>query len=241
MTPGRTDAETLATAIDSVDWPAHLAELGDQGWTVLPRLLSPARCIDLIALEDRGVFRSRIDMARHGYGSGAYGYFDRPLPETVDALRTGLYPRLLPLADHWAASAGADPFPPTHAGLLARCRAAGQTRPTCLLLRYGPGDYNRLHQDRYGACVFPLQTAMLLSAPGRDFTGGAFVLTEQRARMQSRVHVVPLEQGDAVVFAVDAWPVRTARGHARVHMRHGVATLTSGSRWTLGVIFHDAA
>ena len=181
-------------------------------------------------------------MARHGFGRGEYKYFADPLPESVATLRRTLYPRLAPVANAWNAAMGVDVrYPPDHAAFLARCHAAGQRRPTPLLLTYGPGDYNCLHQDLYGALVFPLQVAILLSAPGRDFTGGDFVLTEQRPRMQSRVEVVPLTQGMGVVFAVNQRPVRGTRGFYRVTMRHGVSRIRSGARWTLGVIFHDAA
>ena len=181
-------------------------------------------------------------MARHGFGRGEYQYFDYPLPEPVQALRAAIYPRLAPLADRWNEAMGVDVrYPPTHAAFLARCHAAGQVRPTPLLLRYRAGDYNCLHQDLYGEHVFPLQLAILLSAPDSDFTGGEFVLTEQRPRMQSRAQVVPLCQGDAVVFAVHRRPVRGARGSYRVNMRHGVSRIRSGCRHTLGIIFHDAA
>lgn len=181
-------------------------------------------------------------MARHGYGRGEYRYFAYPLPPLVQALRTGLYPRLAPTANRWHAAMGMDArFPGDHAAFLDRCHAADQVRPTPLLLRYGPGDYNCLHQDLYGAHAFPVQAAILLSRPGADFDGGEFVLTEQRPRMQSRAQVVPLAQGDAVVFAVNSRPVQGARGPYRVTMRHGVSALRGGRRHTLGVIFHDAA
>jgi hypothetical protein len=181
-------------------------------------------------------------MARHGYGRGEYRYFAYPLPTLVEQLRTALYARLAPIANAWHERMGSNVrFPPIHAEFLQRCHSAGQLRPTPLLLQYGPGDYNCLHQDLYGEQVFPLQVAILLSSPGNDFAGGEFVLTEQRPRMQSRVEVVPLTQGDAVVFAVNSRPVQGARGSYRVNLRHGVSTVRSGRRQTLGIIFHDAA
>ena len=221
--------------------------LGDsldaRGWAILPGLIAPAQCVMVSALDaDDGAFRSRIDMARHGYGRGRYGYFGYPLPGVVADLRRTLYPMLVPIANHWAARLGQPyRYPQEHADYLAACHAAGQTRPTPLLLRYGAGDHNCLHRDLYGALAFPLQVAVLLSRPGIDFAGGDFVLTEQRPRMQSRVEVVPLAQGDAVVFAGNHRPVRGARGDYRVTMRHGVGTVRSGTRHTLGIIFHDAA
>lgn len=225
------------------DWGAVASALDAQGWAVLPTLISPEQAQPTAALfDDDSRFRSRIVMARHGFGRGHYGYFAHPLPPIVARLRNALYPPLADIANSWQARTGSDArFPPAHAHFLARCHAAGQTRPTPLLLRYGPGDYNCLHQDLYGAHAFPLQVAILLSQPDRDFTGGDFVLTEQRPRMQSRVDVVPLSQGDAVVFAVNQRPVRGTRGTYRVTMRHGVATVRSGQRHTLGIIFHDAA
>lgn len=224
------------------NWGAISATLDAQGWAVLPALVSPGQAQATAALFDEDArFRSRIVMARHGFGRGHYGYFAQPLPPLVARLRHDLYPPLAMIANHWQARMGSDTrFPDTHADFLARCHAAGQTRPTPLLLCYGPGDYNCLHQDLYGAHAFPLQVAILLSQPGADFTGGNFVLTEQRPRMQSRVDVVPLAQGDAVVFAVNQRPVRGTRGEYRVTMRHGVATVRSGQRHTLGIIFHDA-
>jgi uncharacterized protein len=230
-------------AIDALDWPAIERELDAYGCAVAPKLISPETCRELAALyADDGRFRSRIVMAAHGFGRGEYKYFADPLPDPIAALRRGLYRRLAPLADRWNAAMGNDiRYPAEHEAFRARCHAAGQLRPTPLLLRYRPGDYNCLHQDVYGAHVFPLQVAILLSEPGRDFTGGEFVLTEQRPRMQSRAEVVNLSQGDGVIFAVRERPVQGARGAYRVNMRHGVSRLKSGERFTLGVIFHDAA
>ncbi len=232
----------LSARIAAIDWAAVAASLDAQGWAVLPGLLRARECEALAARYDAEAgFRSRVVMARHGFGRGEYRYFAYPLPEPVAALRTALYPRLAPFANRWHARMGIDVrFPETHAAFLARCHAAGQARPTPLLLNYGPGDHNCLHQDLYGEHVFPLQLAVLLSAPGADFTGGEFVLTEQRPCMQSRAAVVPLGEGDAVVFAVNARPVRGSRGDYRVTMRHGVSEVRSGRRRVLGVIFHDA-
>jgi hypothetical protein len=231
------------TAGRATDWHAIGTAIDAEGWAVLPALLAPDDARDTAALfDDDALFRSRIVMARHGFGRGHYGYFARPLPPLVERLRRHLYPPLAVIANRWHDRMGNHTrFPDAHADFLARCHAAGQTRPTPLLLRYRAGDYNCLHQDLYGAHVFPLQVAILLSRPGDDFTGGDFVLTEQRPRMQSRVDVVPLAQGDAVVFAVNQRPVRGTRGDYRVTMRHGVATVRRGQRHTLGIIFHDAA
>jgi hypothetical protein len=225
------------------DWKQAAAELDGQGWAVLPRLMTAADCDRITALYDQDkTFRSTVVMARHGFGRGEYRYFSYPLPRLVKKLRTALYPHLAPLANGWQARLGeAMRFPDSHADYIARCHSCGQTRPTPLLLRYGPGDYNCLHQDLYGAEVFPLQVAVLLAEPGRDFTGGEFVLTEQRPRQQSRVMVVPLAKGDGVAFAVNHRPVKGARGDYRVKMRHGVSRLHTGQRHTLGIIFHDAA
>ena len=227
---------------DDIDWTAAEA-LDTNGWAVLPGLLDSAACGQVSALYDAPEhFRSHVIMARHGFGRGEYRYFAYPLPDPVQALRTRLYPPLAGIANRWHARMGlARRFPAAHAEYLAECHSAGQTRPTPLLLRYGPGDYNCLHQDLYGAHVFPLQVAVLLSAPGRDFAGGEFVLTEQRPRMQSRAAVVPLAQGDAVIFAVNQRPVRGSKGDYRVTMRHGVSAVHLGKRHTLGIIFHDAA
>ncbi|HQT54866.1 MAG TPA: 2OG-Fe(II) oxygenase [Phenylobacterium sp.] len=220
-----------------------MSDLDRYGCAVLPGLLTPSACRDLAALYPREEgFRSRVVMGRHGFGQGEYRYFSHPLPDPVQALREALYPQLVDIANRWNETMGIDVrYPLQHKEFLARCHAAGQVRPTPLLLQYGPGDYNCLHQDLYGEHVFPLQVAVLLSEPGQDFTGGEFVLTEQRPRMQSRAEVVPLRQGDAVVFAVHHRPVQGTRGAYRVSMRHGVSRLRSGQRHTLGIIFHDAA
>ena len=225
------------------DPAAITADLDARGWAIVPGLLDPATCAAIAAgYDDPAHFRSQVVMARHGFGRGEYRYYRYPLPDPIAGLRTALYPSLVGVANRWHERLGIPTrFPADHAEFLARCHDAGQARPTPLLLRYGPGDYNCLHQDLYGEHVFPLQVAVLLSRPGEDFTGGEFVLTEQRPRMQSRVEVVPLRQGDAVVFAVNHRPVAGSRGDYRVAMRHGVSTLRSGQRHTLGVIFHDAA
>ncbi|OBV37351.1 2OG-Fe(II) oxygenase [Janthinobacterium psychrotolerans] len=225
-----------------LDWRAIEDDLNAHGCAVVPGLLDADVCVALAArYAQPGQFRSRVVMARHGFGRGEYQYFAYPLPEPVAALRTALYVPLAAIANRWQAALGqAARFPLAHDAFLARCHAAGQARPTPLLLRYGDGDYNCLHQDLYGEHVFPLQLAVLLSRPQRDFTGGQFVLTEQRPRMQSRVEVVPLQQGDAVIFPVSQRPVNGVRGSYRVSMRHGVSRLRSGVRHALGVIFHDA-
>jgi len=227
---------------DDIDWTAAAEALDSNGWAVLPGLLDPETCGQIAALYDApGHFRSQVIMARHGFGRGEYRYFAYPLPDPVQALRSRLYPPLAGIANRWHARMGLERrFPAAHADWLAECHEAGQTRPTPLLLRYGPGDYNCLHQDLYGPYVFPLQVAVLLSAPGCDFAGGEFVLTEQRPRMQSRAAVVPLAQGDAVMFAVNQRPVRGSKGDYRVTMRHGVSAVHLGQRHTLGIIFHDA-
>jgi hypothetical protein len=227
----------------ALDWQALERELDAFGAAVAPSLLTAEICRSLAALyPDDARFRSRVVMAKHGFGRGEYKYFADPLPEPIIALRRGLYRRLAPVAVRWNAATGIDVrYPAEHEAFRARCREAGQTRPTPLLLRYGPGDYNCLHQDVYGEHLFPLQVAILLSEPGRDFAGGEFVLIEQRPRMQSRAEVVSLRQGDGVIFAVRERPVQGGRGTYRVTMRHGVSRLRSGERFTLGVIFHDAA
>lgn len=229
--------------IAGLDWARIGAELDAFGCATTGSLLDAASCAALAALYDReDGFRSRIVMARHGFGRGEYKYFASPLPGPVAAMRAGFWPHLAPIANRWNETMGLAPrFPADHAAFLARCHDAGQTRPTPLLLRYEAGDYNCLHQDLYGEHVFPLQLAVLLSAPGRDFTGGEFVLTEQRPRMQSRAEVVPLQQGEGVIFAVHHRPVQGTRGTYRVNLRHGVSRIRSGRRHTLGIIFHDAA
>jgi len=226
-----------------IDWEKVSAALDERGSAVVERLFSPAQCRALAGLyEEENLFRSRVVMARHNFGRGEYKYFDYPLPELLAAQRTALYPRLAEIANRWNATLGMKArFPPEHEAYLKRCHAAGQRRPTPLILKYEEGDYNCLHQDLYGQHVFPLQLTILLSQPGGDFTGGEFVMTEQRPRMQSRAEVVPLAQGDAVIFAVNERPVRGSRGAYRVKLRHGVSRLRSGRRFTAGIIFHDAA
>jgi uncharacterized protein len=225
------------------DWAALSVELDAQGCALVPGLLSHEECREVAELYASDTqFRSRVVMARHGFGRGEYKYFSYPLPEDVSALRATFYPYLAPIANRWNQAMGIDiRYPPRHEDFIARCHAAGQSRPTPLLLQYGVDDYNCLHQDLYGEHIFPLQIAILLSEPGRDFTGGEFVLTEQRPRMQSRPEVVPLAQGDAVIFAVHHRPVQGTRGVYRVNLRHGVSRLRSGHRHTLGIIFHDAS
>lgn len=217
-------------------------DLDAYGAATIQGLLDSQECQALCALyADDAHFRSRVVMARHGFGRGEYKYFNYPLPRLIADLRTELYPRLATVADRWNEAMGLEArYPATHAQYIERCHAAGQLRPTPLLLQYAAGDYNCLHQDLYGEHVFPLQVAILLSQPGRDFTGGEFVLTEQRPRMQSRPEVVPLQQGDAVVFAVHHRPVRGTRGIYRVNLRHGVSRIRTGHRHVAGVIFHDA-
>ena len=240
--PARDEAADPVARIATYDWQRVAADLDARGSAVLEQLLTPRDCAALAALyrHDEG-FRSRVVMARHGFGRGEYKYFAYPLPAVVAGLRTPLYPRLAPLANAWCERMGMPTrYPSQHAAFLERCHAAGQMKPTPLLLQYGPDDYNCLHQDLYGELVFPLQATVLLSRPGEDFAGGEFVITEQRPRMQSRAEVVPLRQGDAVVFAVHHRPVNGTRGSYRVNLRHGVSRVRSGQRHTLGVIFHDA-
>jgi hypothetical protein len=234
--------KTTAERLSNVAWERVESDLDEYGGALLERLLSSEECEAVAGMyPDDSVFRSRVVMARHGFGRGEYKYFRYPLPTIVEDMRTHLYPRLAPIANRWNEALRIDVrYPATHAEFLERCHNAGQRRPTPLLLEYGKGDYNCLHQDLYGEHVFPIQVAILLSEPGRDFAGGDFVLTEQRPRMQSRAEVVPLRQGDAVVFAVHHRPVQGTRGTYRVNLRHGVSRIRHGHRHMLGIIFHDA-
>lgn len=236
------DAAAAASRIERLDWRQIARELNDQGSATLKSVLTPDECRALAGLyANETGFRSRVVMASHGFGRGEYKYFSYPLPGIVQGLRATLYRELAPVANQWNEAMGIEVrYPREHADFVQRCHDAGQIRPTPLLLQYGVGDYNCLHQDLYGEHVFPLQVAFLLSEPGRDFTGGEFVLTEQRPRMQSRPEVVPLCQGDAVAFAVHHRPVQGKRGTYRVNLRHGVSRLRSGQRHTIGIIFHDA-
>ena len=240
--PDRLIAGSIDDRLAAIDWDQATQSLDLNGFFQLGRLLDDAECAGLAAhYGSDESFRSRIVMGRHGFGAGEYKYFADPAPSLVTALRTALYSRLVPQASKWRAALSAKgAYPVDHRSYRAICAAAGQVRPTPLLLSYGPGDYNRLHQDIYGTEIFPIQVAILLSAPGKDFEGGEFLLTEQRPRMQSRAHVVPLDRGDAVAFAVNDRPVAGARGVYRAKMRHGVSTIRSGRRLVLGVIFHDA-
>jgi uncharacterized protein len=235
-------ADEIETRVASMDWTRVGSDLDRTGWAPLERLITADECAALAALyEEEARFRSTIVMARHGFGRGEYKYFAYPLPGLVAALRPALYAPLVPVANRWNEAMGIGVrYPAAHDAFIKRCHVAGQKRPTPLLLRYGAGDYNCLHQDLYGEHVFPLQVVILLSEPGEDFTGGEFVLTEQRPRMQSRAEVVPLKRGDAAVFAVHHRPVAGTRGFYRVTMRHGVSALRSGHRQTAGIIFHDA-
>lgn len=233
---------SIAERIKSYDWLQVSQELDGQGSALIERVLTPKECEDLVALYPKDEsFRSRVVMARHGFGRGEYKYFKYPLPETVAQLRTAFYPQLVATANRWSSvmKTGVQ-YPERHPDFIQRCHDAGQTKPTPLMLQYEKDDYNCLHQDLYGEHVFPLQLTILLSKPQSDFTGGEFVMTEQRPRMQSRPLVVPLRQGDAVVFAVNHRPVQGSRGFYRVNLRHGVSRIRSGHRYTLGVIFHDA-
>jgi len=243
MSPSPRPSPSITDRVASIDWTAVTSELDARGAATTGPLLTGAECKSLAGLYDSDApFRSRIVMARHGFGSGEYKYFAYPLPELIAGLRAALYARLAPVASRWMERMGAETrFPPTHAAFVERCHASGQSRPTPLLLRYDPGDYNCLHQDLYGSTVFPIQVAVLLSRPDRDFAGGEFVLVEQRPRMQSRPEVVALAEGEGVIFAVNERPVAGTRGDYRVKMRHGVSRVRSGRRHTLGVIFHDAA
>jgi hypothetical protein len=231
-----------AERVDGFDWQRIARDLDQHGNAVMDRLLSAEECRAIACLypNDNG-FRSRVVMERHGFGRGEYKYFSYPLPRLLGELRTAVYPHLVPVANRWNEAMGIDiRYPDELDAFLRRCHKAGQTKPTPLLLQYGPGDYNCLHQDLYGEHVFPLQLAILLSDPGADFTGGEFVMTEQRPRMQSRPMVVPLRQGDGVVFAVHNRPVRGTRNPYRVKLRHGVSHIRSGHRYVVGIIFHDA-
>jgi hypothetical protein len=241
-TPDSASADDLVERVCSIDWERVSQDLDARGSAMIGHLLGPAECDALAALYPiDGIFRSRVVMGQHGFGRGEYKYFDYPLPDTVAALRSAIYPRLAPIANRWNEAMSIDVrYPEEHAQFIERCHAAGQLKPTPLLLQYGADDYNCLHQDLYGQHVFPLQVAILLSEPERDFTGGEFVITEQRPRTQSRPEVVPLRQGDAVVFAVHHRPVQGTRGVYRVNLRHGVSRVRSGHRHTLGIIFHDA-
>jgi uncharacterized protein len=235
-------AETATRRVCTLDWQSIGQNLDEQGSAVLPQILSAVECRAIAALyPDDYLFRSRVVMARHGFGRGEYKYFQYPLPDIIQGLREILYSRLVPVANRWNAALGIDVrYPEKQVDFVQRCHDAGQSRPTPLLLEYGAGDYNCLHQDLYGEHVFPIQVAVLLSEPARDFSGGEFVLTEQRPRMQSRPEVVPLRQGDGVAFAVHHRPVRGTRGTYRVNLRHGVSRVRSGQRHTVGIIFHDA-
>ncbi len=239
---GAIPARNAVTRITTLDWERISRDLDDQGSAILERVLSANECRALAGLyPEDDLFRSRVVMARHGFGRGEYKYFNYPLPEIVAELRTAIYPQLAPIANRWNSAMGIGvSYPEKHADFIKRCHDAGQLRPTPLLLQYGEGDYNCLHQDLYGEHVFPIQVATLLSEPGKDFTGGEFVLTEQRPRMQSRPEVVLLRQGDAVAFAVHHRPVQGTRGAYRVNLRHGVSRVRSGQRHTVGIIFHDA-
>jgi hypothetical protein len=231
------------TRVSQRDWETLSNDLNAHGCTVLQKLLSPEECRQIAALyQEEEHFRSHVHMARHGFGKGEYRYFKYPLPDVLQGLRAALYPYLACIANDWNARMGADRrYPDRHSEFLKQCHEVGQTRPTPLLLQYVPGDFNCLHQDLYGDLAFPLQVAILLSEPGRDFAGGEFVVTEQRPRMQSRAEVVPLSQGDAVVFAVHNRPVQGTKGTYRVNLRHGVSRVRAGMRHTVGIIFHDAS
>jgi hypothetical protein len=240
--PAVSRSEGISERIEGLDWPSLGRDLDSHGYAVTDPLFDASECAALAASYPHdNLFRSRVIMARHGFGRGEYKYFAYPLPDPIQILRTALYPYLVEVANRWNEAMGvAVRFPAAHEVFLNRCRRAGQPKPTPLLLQYGPGDYNCLHQDLYGEHVFPLQATVLLSEPNADFYGGEFVLTEQRPRMQSRAEVVPLRQGEAVIFPVHHRPVQGTRGVYRVNMRHGVSRIRDGQRHTLGVIFHDA-
>jgi hypothetical protein len=237
-----TDTTDLRTRVEAVDWAGVRADINAQGWAIAQALLTHAEADHIAGLYsgEKG-FRSHVVMSRHGFGRGEYKYFSYPLPPLIQTLRTAAWRHLVPIADQWAERMGMDTrFPSDHAAFLKRCHDGGQTRPTPLLLRYGPEDYNCLHRDLYGDHVFPIQIAILLDQPGEDFEGGEFVMTEQRPRMQSRPMVLPLKKGDAAIFAVNSRPMRGTRGDYQVRLNHGVSKLYSGRRHTVGVIFHDA-
>jgi hypothetical protein len=235
-------AHYTVSRVQQLDWEQVSQDLDSRGSAILDRILSVDECKSMVELYSQDdLFRSHVVMSRHGFGRGEYKYFSYPLPEIISELRKAIYSRLAPVANRWNSAMGIDVrYPEDHAEFIERCHHAGQIRPTPLLLQYGEGDYNCLHQDIYGEHVFPIQAAILLSDPAKDFIGGEFVLTEQRPRMQSRAEVIPLRQGDAVAFAVHHRPVRGTRGNYRVNMRHGVSRLRSGNRHTVGIIFHDA-
>ena len=235
-------SKSIAERVRAIDWPGLERELDLQGNATVEGLLAPDECRAIAALYSREEpFRSRVVMAQHGFGRGEYKYFRYPLPELIAELRSAVYPRLVHIANRWNKAMGIEgSYPESHTKFLERCHKAGQTKPTPLLLQYGGDDYNCLHQDLYGEHVFPMQLAILLSEPGKDFSGGEFVMTEQRPRMQSRPMVVPLRQGDGVIFAVHHRPVQGTRGSYRVNLRHGVSRIRSGRRHTVGIIFHDA-
>ena len=235
-------SKSVAERVEKLDWECVSQDLDAQGSAMIGRLLSPDECQALAGLYQKDdIFRSRVVMARHGFGRGEYKYFNYPLPDLIGGLRTAIYPHLVPIANRWNKAMGTDVrYPKEHADFIERCHQAGQDKPTPLLLQYGADDYNCLHQDLYGEHVFPLQLTILLSKPDKDFSGGEFVMTEQRPRMQSRPIVVPLRQGEGVVFAVHNRPVQGTRGTYRVNLRHGVSRVRSGHRHTVGIIFHDA-
>lgn len=239
-----TSAKDVEQRVIAIDWERVSQDLDAHGSAMIKQLITPTECDALAQLyPEDGIFRSRVVMAQHGFGRGEYKYFSYPLPDIIAGLRTAIYPHLAPVANRWNTAMGINVrYPEKHVDFIIRCHDAGQLKPTPLLLQYGAGDYNCLHQDLYGEHVFPLQVTILLSEPERDFTGGEFVLTEQRPRMQSRPEVVPLRQGDAVIFAVHYRPVQGTRGGVyRVNLRHGVSRVRSGHRHTAGIIFHDAA
>ena len=233
---------SIAERVEAVSWQQVSRQLDAEGNAIIPSILSPDECDKIRGLyEKKNIFRSNIVMERHGFGRGEYRYFSYPLPDVIAVLRTSIYPHLVPIANSWNETLKIEVrYPTKHADFIDRCHRAGQEKPTPLLLKYGTDDYNCLHQDLYGPHVFPLQVAILLSEPDQDFTGGEFVMTEQRPRMQSRPMVVPLHKGDGVVFAVHNRPAEGKKGRYRVNLRHGVSRLRSGSRYTLGIIFHDA-